>query len=650
MRIGAANDPEEREAKRIADVVVNSTSGSLDLPAVEAKGAKLHAAPSVSTKPFQGPLGSTINAVRSRGGAPLPPDTRAFMETRFNTDLSVVRIHTDMHADRLSNALSANAFTVGKDVFFARGEFSPQSDTGRHLLAHEIAHVTRTSLEQHPVLRRSPKKQEAKASKTSSDLASEILKMAKTVDDAKSKLDRVANIMEPYWYLGDLGTPEMPSEWTSFRDDGDKLTPQETPELHAVHGAPIAKAFFDLIQYDDLGSILTHQVGIDIFWLMSRPLGAPDPRMQGLLAQYYGKLSEAALTSIEEQNYPSGTVGGTVPGRSIAVGNEYANWCMNAVLGNIESSSDSDIRAEILALAKSDRDKVVTELTKEFEALEKKAGNSDSKAEAALDRLGKRIDYEGKARNSQNLNAATTLGYAQHLGKCKPQFDVCRETVKHSEDSDFGVQDPFVLQGEDDLFRSFFEPAPQQLMLDAIAGADVGTYMFVASVAGHHSVTLLLQKLTPGRVKMGSGNYTITWNDQYTDGDKKWFDNPKFDPSMPVSPTNRKRVSFDIGDGEHGANEEQYDTRKKLRPPKGKLGKTLSDRELAKKIFYLGEEHGSNPNAASFWAGDTANHAAYTGRAKDADSGNTPIENTAESRRCRNVVGIELWHLTPFRR
>jgi hypothetical protein len=41
----------------------------------------------------------------------------------------------------MASALSADAFTVGREVFFAEGKFDPFSPRGQALLAHELVHV-----------------------------------------------------------------------------------------------------------------------------------------------------------------------------------------------------------------------------------------------------------------------------------------------------------------------------------------------------------------------------------------------------------------------------------------------------------------------------------------------------------------------------
>jgi Domain of unknown function (DUF4157) len=59
----------------------------------------------------------------------------------YGQPLGDVRVHHDDHAAALSRAVSARAFTVGRDIFFGAGEYRPESTGGRELLAHELAHV-----------------------------------------------------------------------------------------------------------------------------------------------------------------------------------------------------------------------------------------------------------------------------------------------------------------------------------------------------------------------------------------------------------------------------------------------------------------------------------------------------------------------------
>jgi len=84
---------------------------------------------------------SEIDGARG-GGSPLDPAMREGLEVALGTSLADVRVHTDARAGSLASALSARAFTAGRDVFFASGEYRPGSGRGDTLITHEIAHVT----------------------------------------------------------------------------------------------------------------------------------------------------------------------------------------------------------------------------------------------------------------------------------------------------------------------------------------------------------------------------------------------------------------------------------------------------------------------------------------------------------------------------
>lgn len=78
-------------------------------------------------------------------GRPLEPGVRADMEASFGQSLADVQVHTDCAAGEAARALNANAFTTGRHVYFDQGKYAPQSEPGKHLLAHELAHVVQQS-------------------------------------------------------------------------------------------------------------------------------------------------------------------------------------------------------------------------------------------------------------------------------------------------------------------------------------------------------------------------------------------------------------------------------------------------------------------------------------------------------------------------
>jgi Domain of unknown function (DUF4157)/DNA/RNA non-specific endonuclease len=87
---------------------------------------------------------ATIEKLRG-GGQPLDPNTRTFMEERFGQDLGKVRLHTDESAAASAATVDAKAYTVGCDVVFGARRYAPETNEGRQLLAHELAHVVQQS-------------------------------------------------------------------------------------------------------------------------------------------------------------------------------------------------------------------------------------------------------------------------------------------------------------------------------------------------------------------------------------------------------------------------------------------------------------------------------------------------------------------------
>jgi hypothetical protein len=98
-------------------------------------------------------MGFNSSSLRS-SGQPLPQFIRSFFEPRFGYDFSQVRIHTGAQAAESSQALRARAWTVGHDVVFNAGQYAPESNEGRRLLAHELSHVVQQTELRRPYVQR----------------------------------------------------------------------------------------------------------------------------------------------------------------------------------------------------------------------------------------------------------------------------------------------------------------------------------------------------------------------------------------------------------------------------------------------------------------------------------------------------------------
>ena len=129
---------------------------------------------------------SIVNEVLRSEGHSLDKQTRSLMETRLNSETPVrsthgaerqaeraaqslaaprgngfthdftrVRLHTDGRAAESARAVQARAYTVGQDIVFGAGYYSPGTARGQQLIAHELTHVLQQS-ETGPRLARAP--------------------------------------------------------------------------------------------------------------------------------------------------------------------------------------------------------------------------------------------------------------------------------------------------------------------------------------------------------------------------------------------------------------------------------------------------------------------------------------------------------------
>ena len=131
--VGAVNDSLEHQAERAANAIVQGPASV------------------TTTRPSDGDRdGSAVaepNAIRNvltSPGRPLDADVQHHMESRLGHDFGAVRVHDDGPAAKAARGVRARAFTIGTDIAFSESVDSSSSE-GRHLLAHELAHVVQQS-------------------------------------------------------------------------------------------------------------------------------------------------------------------------------------------------------------------------------------------------------------------------------------------------------------------------------------------------------------------------------------------------------------------------------------------------------------------------------------------------------------------------
>ncbi|MDP9075940.1 MAG: DUF4157 domain-containing protein [Bacteroidota bacterium] len=85
-------------------------------------------------------LDSYVSSLSS-GGQAMSEGSRLFFEPRFGHDFSGVKIHTNSEAARSAQSINALAYTTGNNIVFNTGQYSPESASGKKLMAHELTHV-----------------------------------------------------------------------------------------------------------------------------------------------------------------------------------------------------------------------------------------------------------------------------------------------------------------------------------------------------------------------------------------------------------------------------------------------------------------------------------------------------------------------------
>lgn len=167
LSVGSANDSYEVEADQVADKVMKMREPSPQVThtgaLVQRKCAHCEQEEQLQMKPLAESISPFIQRSSSESGG-IAPDhvenqinssrdggnsmdhgTQSFMESRFGTDFSDVKIHTGSEAVQMSRELGAQAFAVGNDIYFNEGKYNPNSDSGKHLLAHELTHTVQQS-------------------------------------------------------------------------------------------------------------------------------------------------------------------------------------------------------------------------------------------------------------------------------------------------------------------------------------------------------------------------------------------------------------------------------------------------------------------------------------------------------------------------
>lgn len=156
LTINAPQDQYEREADAVADSVTRMPSASvqarpMQISSIQRKCSQCEEEDQLQRKEMGGnrpgadrQFENYVAGLPSKG-ASLPREARNHFEPRFGYDFSNVKVHTDAAAARSAQSINAHAYTFGNNIVFNAGRFSPLTDPGSRLLAHELTHVVQQS-------------------------------------------------------------------------------------------------------------------------------------------------------------------------------------------------------------------------------------------------------------------------------------------------------------------------------------------------------------------------------------------------------------------------------------------------------------------------------------------------------------------------
>ncbi|MEH2124217.1 eCIS core domain-containing protein [Nostoc sp.] len=348
-------------------------------------------------------LENSIQQARGNG-QPLADDIKQPMEQAFGADFGSVRVHTDAQSNKLNESIQARAFTTGQDVFFRQGEYSPGSNAGKELLAHELTHVVQQngSAVQPKSLHLAPKenKLQTKGYQLSIQLRENFQKP--TDEDNHKNLESVES-------KTDTENGEQQNQATTEKHQATPTPPDESGNA-ATDPPPTKK----------VGAAVT-QKQVEVEGNQPKELESKDT-----------KASTEKADSQQQGQSKGGLPGADLPGgnagKAIA-GLPGTNVAITADDGKKAPTSPEDDPAF----------QAVAGTTKEVAGLEKKHPPANSKAQeaqAAAQPPGNEVDSKAQANQVGEMQQAPTPGFDAAAFKAKLMERIADMAPKNLEEAD----------------------------------------------------------------------------------------------------------------------------------------------------------------------------------------------------------------------
>jgi hypothetical protein len=236
-------------------------------------------------------ISNQIQSTKGNGNS-ISSSTKSFMESRFGADFSNVKIHTGNYAVQLSKDLNAQAFTVGNNIYFNEGKYQPQSDTGKHLLAHELTHTIQqggSSLNENVIQR--------EVERVSVTTEQNVLSRIKPIENEfKDKSPKMANLLR----LGKLGLKEFnPGAPGAAGPTNAFVYTCRCGWIDLGHFFTSAEAAYS-IAFSKQFNIQVNGKPYNLDDILSKGLDKSEPELEALINTVPGKQGKAILKRVRE--------------------------------------------------------------------------------------------------------------------------------------------------------------------------------------------------------------------------------------------------------------------------------------------------------------------------------------------------------------
>jgi len=402
----------EEEADRAAEL-------ALAMPAHEAnaRGAA-HLRPAAFVASDVGTFPTSVSRTLSEPGMPLESELRSDMERRFGHDFSSVRVHADHGAGESALDVAAQAYTAGDHIVFGHGQFTPHSQGGRRLIAHELAHVIQQSRQEGST---SPHVLQRKAATSTTRIDAHLSEPRATSADE-------AAVVEPITLDTGAASPDAPSDRDTNVTKLPTVEPLRTRAPPTLRAGEQARAKLAPMAPGPRGDATDGTREAPETAMPDAPQGgaASMPKLENLMSAR--RESDTGVEVVGETGQDAGAAPGFVPeanlGDLLAQLASGARSARNTVRQHAHSARDAvaDSATTTKQKVKDQTDRANDAMGALITARRKQLERTIEAHDQGI-RWQEKLCRENAATYAENAKQALKDGFAHYRGQLAKQFD-----------------------------------------------------------------------------------------------------------------------------------------------------------------------------------------------------------------------------------